>query len=157
MEKHNLYYVLVCSINNLSEQMTTVLIRKMERRKVWGEIYSALLIQNSHGLLNIQPTWSKGSLTGELKWELAEDSCHYWLDTGNNINAHKYWSEQHRNQSRGSSLTRTGAESLAGSTWVGSRRGKGGMWSQRRCAAGRNMDKCDRNGPKLGCRAGMVL
>lgn len=90
MGKHNLYYVPVCSINNLSEQMTTVLIRKMERRKVWGEIYSALLFQNSHGLLNAQPTPSKGSLRGELKRELAEGSRPDWLETGNNINAHKY-------------------------------------------------------------------
>lgn len=90
MEKHDLYYVPACSINNLSEQMTTVLIREMERRKVWGEIHPALLIRNSRGLLKIQPARGKGSLRGELKWELAGGSCPHWLDTGNDRNEQQY-------------------------------------------------------------------
>lgn len=98
---HNLYCTLACSTNKLSKEMTTLLIRKMERRGVFWKIYSALFIQPAHGLLNIYLILSKRSLTGgacELKChpkgksvgELAEDSCPYWLDAGNKINAQKY-------------------------------------------------------------------
>lgn len=76
------------------------MIRKLERKKVLGKIYSALFVQTSHGLLNIYLILRKRSLTGGacvLKChpkgsvgELVEDSHHYWLDAGNNINAHKH-------------------------------------------------------------------
>lgn len=86
MEKHNLYYVPVCSINNLSEQMTTVLIRKMERRKGWGEIDSALLPK----IPMVCSAFSQQQ--GEVPWEV--NSSGSWLkvglETGNNINAQKY-------------------------------------------------------------------
>lgn len=144
MEKHNLYYVPVCSINNLSEQMTTVLIRKMERRKVWGEIHSALLIQNSRGLLSIQPTPSKGSLRGESKWELAEGSCPHWLDTSMLKNTEQSSTE----------ISLEAPESLQAAPEQAAG-GEGGMRVPGRFGAGRKGQKWARNCPKLQCRAGM--